>query len=211
MSSQPGVPRTAPDGRLICEICGKTFLALGKHVSTTHGISVREYQIEYGLPVSKGIMAQESRALKSQILRDIHATKTSEEKAAVRDRLREHNGHTSRDPEMLRRGTTLRPKDHSAKIAETLRKKVPPIECVTCGKSFRPKDRRVKTCSPECSTVLRSTAATLRDPKTGLTPRETQIMALLDSGLTQAEIGRKLGLHKATISSTIKSARKNMH
>lgn len=48
------------EGKPICHICGKSFKKLMSHVHQKHGLSAREYKIEFGLETTKSIMCKES-------------------------------------------------------------------------------------------------------------------------------------------------------
>lgn len=46
---------------LTCLICGKAMAVLGKHISVMHQVSVPEYQVRYGLPLSRGLTGTRAR------------------------------------------------------------------------------------------------------------------------------------------------------
>jgi len=48
------------DGLPICEICGLSFKRVIAHARQKHGVSEREYKIEFGLDLKKGICSKES-------------------------------------------------------------------------------------------------------------------------------------------------------
>lgn len=48
--------------RIPCLICGKLFRSVCHHAALAHGISGRDYKLRFGLPVSKGVSAPDSRA-----------------------------------------------------------------------------------------------------------------------------------------------------
>ena len=43
-----------------CEICGKHFHRVTAHVRQVHGLSAREYKLQFGLDLIKGICSKES-------------------------------------------------------------------------------------------------------------------------------------------------------
>lgn len=43
----------------VCKICGRRFKLLGRHVTSTHNMSVDEYKLKYDLPLSVGLCSQE--------------------------------------------------------------------------------------------------------------------------------------------------------
>ena len=47
--------------RIPCLICGKPCLSVCHHARRAHGISARDYKLRFGLPVSRGVAAPESR------------------------------------------------------------------------------------------------------------------------------------------------------
>lgn len=51
----------APDGKVICHICGKAFNKVLNHASQYHGISSVEYKKEFGLDIGKGLISHSTR------------------------------------------------------------------------------------------------------------------------------------------------------
>jgi len=50
---------------LTCKICGKNFKHLGSHIFHQHGLTAREYKMEYGLPYKMGLISVEIYEKKS--------------------------------------------------------------------------------------------------------------------------------------------------
>jgi hypothetical protein len=48
------------DGNPKCEICGKHFARVMTHVRQKHEMSERDYKLQFGLDLGKGICSQES-------------------------------------------------------------------------------------------------------------------------------------------------------
>lgn len=61
-----GVIEYDPDGKPICEICGKSFERVISHVRQKHFLSEKEYKVQFGFDLGKGICSKES-AEKSRI------------------------------------------------------------------------------------------------------------------------------------------------
>ncbi len=57
-----GILRYDNDGKPICEICGRSFHRLGRHVYQAHDMTARQYKEHYGLDVSMGLISDESKA-----------------------------------------------------------------------------------------------------------------------------------------------------
>lgn len=49
-----------PDGKPICEICGKSFNRVVSHIRQKHNMSEREYKTQFGFDLGKGICSPES-------------------------------------------------------------------------------------------------------------------------------------------------------
>ncbi len=50
-------------GKKKCGICGKWYRKVGSHVFNAHGTTAREYREWMGLPVKKGILADDAREM----------------------------------------------------------------------------------------------------------------------------------------------------
>lgn len=61
-----GVIEYDPDGKPVCEICGKSFERVIAHVRQKHFISEKEYKVQFGFDLGKGICSKGS-AEKSRI------------------------------------------------------------------------------------------------------------------------------------------------
>jgi hypothetical protein len=55
-----GVIEYNEDGEPMCEICGKHFKRVIAHARQKHHLSEREYKLQFGLNVKKGICSKES-------------------------------------------------------------------------------------------------------------------------------------------------------
>jgi hypothetical protein len=47
--------------RLLCLICGKRYMKLGFHIATAHDMAVKDYNWQFGLPVTTSLICEESR------------------------------------------------------------------------------------------------------------------------------------------------------
>jgi hypothetical protein len=55
-----GVIEYDNEGKPKCEICGLSFHRVLRHVHDKHGINAREYKLEFGFDLKKGICSKES-------------------------------------------------------------------------------------------------------------------------------------------------------
>lgn len=55
-----GVIEYNEEGQPMCEICGKHFNRVAVHVKQKHQISEREYKLQFGFNLTKGICSKES-------------------------------------------------------------------------------------------------------------------------------------------------------
>lgn len=55
-----GHPEYNQQGLVKCEICGKYFARVAVHVRQKHEMTAREYKIEFGFDVSKGLCSEDS-------------------------------------------------------------------------------------------------------------------------------------------------------
>ncbi|WP_152185739.1 MucR family transcriptional regulator [Segeticoccus rhizosphaerae] len=58
-----GVLEVAPDGLLVCHECGQAHRHLGLHVARAHGVQAAEYRRRHGLARTRGLVAEDLRAL----------------------------------------------------------------------------------------------------------------------------------------------------
>lgn len=181
-------PESRADGRLRCELCGRWWVSLSGHIVRSHEMTVREYQIMHGLPVSRGLVSDRLRERQAERQRDVMAGPDGDR---LREGIADHaRAARARDPEMLKRAPSLRADDVPERIAASLRERVPPLVCAVCGVEFRPSDRRTKTCSDEC---FRDRAATLVT-RVYRPRRDAEMRALHAAGVSYAEIGRRYGM-----------------
>ena len=52
--------------RCLCHECGRWYRSLGAHVVAAHGQSARDYKRAHGLPLSRGLVAEEARRRMSE-------------------------------------------------------------------------------------------------------------------------------------------------
>lgn len=53
--------------RLVCFLCGKSYINLGTHISYGHKMDISLYKEKYGIPQSIGLIGKEMRGRKSEI------------------------------------------------------------------------------------------------------------------------------------------------
>lgn len=51
----------APEGRIVCLLCGKNYRSIGQHLWSIHQVNVDEYRERYGLPWSVGVASPDCR------------------------------------------------------------------------------------------------------------------------------------------------------
>ena len=183
-----------PDDRLACELCGRRYANLGGHIVRSHAMTVREYQVTHGLPVSRGLVSDSLRQAHAARQARIMAGPEGERlQAGIADKAA---AAAARDPEAMRRAAAARAPAAAPKIAATLRARVPPVVCVVCGREHRPTDRRTLTCSPQCLSAWQTQNAPHgpRDPD-----RVARMRAMRQAGASYAEIGRALGITRQTV------------
>ncbi|MCA9772345.1 MAG: MucR family transcriptional regulator [Myxococcales bacterium] len=61
--SRPEAPTPAPEedpeGLVRCQVCGKGFKMLKRHLRTAHGLSEMDYRVRFGLPEDRPLVAPE--------------------------------------------------------------------------------------------------------------------------------------------------------
>lgn len=53
----------APDGKVICHICGRAYTKLITHVYQIHGLTAKEYKSEFGLNLNSGLISKEHKEI----------------------------------------------------------------------------------------------------------------------------------------------------
>ncbi|MDQ1246591.1 MAG: hypothetical protein QG597_959 [Actinomycetota bacterium] len=63
-------PDPVDPGRLICHICGRSYVALGVHIGMVHDDGVRAYRLAHGLPMSASLAAPQLAARLAEAAQD---------------------------------------------------------------------------------------------------------------------------------------------
>mgnify|MGYP000124004124 FL=1 len=71
--------------RCLCHECGRWYRSLGAHVVAAHGQSARDYKRAHGLPLSRGLVAEEARRRMSERARSRVGTPGWERLKKARD------------------------------------------------------------------------------------------------------------------------------
>ena len=71
--------------RCLCHECGRWYRSLGAHVVAAHGQSARDYKRAHGLPLSRGLVAEEARRRMSERARSRVGTPGWERLEEARD------------------------------------------------------------------------------------------------------------------------------
>ena len=69
----PAVPikRSVRKATIVCLECGKTGKMLKRHLSTAHGLGVKEYRVRWGLPADYPMVAPNYAAERSRLAKKI--------------------------------------------------------------------------------------------------------------------------------------------
>lgn len=82
----PAVPLDAAFGsdKVFCMVCGKGMKTLKRHLSTSHGLSPREYRKQYDIPIGKPLIASEYSASRRKLAQDLNLGAGLEKARAAR-------------------------------------------------------------------------------------------------------------------------------
>ncbi len=119
--------REDAEGRVICEICERSFLHLASHVWHGHGIRANEYRDMQGLPYSVGLVAKSTRQklvdhIKKQMASDPEKVAASLEKG--------------RTAEVKARADATYSRRVGGGILDMSRGGIQTFTCVMCGVAF---------------------------------------------------------------------------
>lgn len=93
------------DGRLLCSICGRTWINLGQHVLRSHGMPVADYKNENGLLQKTALVADSLREFRSVLahrrIAEGSLQKLSPEAMAKRQSAPSHGAMSKMKPEYL--------------------------------------------------------------------------------------------------------------
>lgn len=56
-----GEVKYSPDGLVICHVCGKAYKKLMNHTWQIHGLTEKEYKLEFGLNATQGLICEETK------------------------------------------------------------------------------------------------------------------------------------------------------
>lgn len=86
---------------MICQICGKNYIALGVHVKVKHGVELADYRHEFGLLKTAPLVDDELSAHLSRTAKITFATRSAEEQQGIRERCVEINKIATAAPKTL--------------------------------------------------------------------------------------------------------------
>lgn len=157
--------------KLECLLCGRTFKSLGNHL-VVHGITVRQYQEQYGLPYSKGLSGTTRTEKLSKALLARYADKSfslEHVTPVFMARMTEKGRKTKRSKYKSMTDKLMIEKAISASVAKRKSK-------TTClrGHPFPVSDANVARYCYVCHTLRRRKA-------TGGLPREIAMKTVVDS------------------------------
>lgn len=109
-----GEIKVVEDGKIVCHICGYAFNKPLSHVHQVHGITEREYKLEFGLDLVKGVMSEQSEnKARKRVLDNQHIIDRLIEKGK---QTRFKKGHKGRTRDQVSLQTKKRLQDHIKKI-----------------------------------------------------------------------------------------------
>lgn len=56
-----GEVKYSPDGLVICHVCGKAYKKLMNHARQIHGLTEKEYKMEFGLNANQGLICESTK------------------------------------------------------------------------------------------------------------------------------------------------------
>lgn len=65
-----GILDEAPDGRVICHVCGKAYNLLTSHIRKQHGLSAKAYRDQYGILKSRRLSSRDTAKALDQVVAD---------------------------------------------------------------------------------------------------------------------------------------------
>lgn len=85
-----GEVKYAPDGKVICHICGRAYKKVLTHAVQIHGITEKEYKREFGLDVGNSLMCESSKEIARQRLLENY------DKVVLENLVNNENSHKTR-------------------------------------------------------------------------------------------------------------------
>ena len=143
--------------RCLCHECGRWYRRLGAHVERAHGRSARDYKRAHGLPLSRGLVAEEERRPMSERARSRVGGAGWERLEEARDpaaaaRARDEAARDAVSAAARRRDTTGSLPAWEPRV----------ITCAVCGAAYCPlpgTGRGRRTCSAACAAEASAAAA----------------------------------------------------
>lgn len=56
-----GEVKYSPEGLVVCHVCGKAYKKLMNHTWQIHGLTEKEYKLEFGLNANQGLICEETK------------------------------------------------------------------------------------------------------------------------------------------------------
>lgn len=176
-----------------CHICGQWREALGWHVARVHDISARDYKLQHGLPLQRGLISAAVRDRKSEQAK-------AQVGSAGWKRL-----EAKRDPDAAQKQRTVASHASAAQhlpaevSRANSRRRVVVRTCVVCGAQWcnlADASARVYLCGAACVSAWRSIQAYRGGPQS-TEHGQAQVRAVkawLDEGLTVSEMAQRMGV-----------------
>lgn len=153
MAGFPIKPRLMEDGELndyfsgdkiTCLRCGKDYKVLGTHLLKIHNVSVYDYQVMYGIPLTKKLVSKNEHERMSATAKDLYDQGLIGN--AFTEDVRKNAGkHKRRKSPYLKRINTEKLKKTKARTIKNYHKK-----CPVCSEAFVSKRNKIIYCSKKC-------------------------------------------------------------
>lgn len=186
---------------VLCHECGERLRRLGWHVGRTHGITVRDYKLKHGLPLSRGLLPAQDRERAAEASR-------SKVGSAAWARLEEARDPTAashaRDEHAMRSTWAAAERAHRATELGRASRRTVVRSCPICAAQWcpLPGGYHLKTCSPECWRAWQAVLST--QAETPNARRDDEIRAAHRAGATYADLARQHGLTPERIGQIIR-------
>lgn len=194
---------TTSGGKVICHECGKSYTALGSHVSRMHDMTVDEYRRAHGLARSMSLASADYHARMSKISRERIGSEEWKRFEAARDPIAA--SHSREKDSFIKRASseeTIR-----AASLKNLKSAGKPRtrKCDVCG-AYPPKG--LKACDDVCRAILR-----YRTSGNGRGKRERNYdwMVRHYSGESYSAIGRSAGVSNRAVGVAVENLIAHIH
>lgn len=199
--------------KMICQICGKNYVALGVHVKVKHGIEVADYKSEFGLLKTAPLVDADLSEYFSKMAKITFATRTSDEQDEIRARCRDNSKVGCPKGAMSEAGKVALGSRNKQRNESYLKDRAPAVAEILDADQFSVSVRRKIGTGHSTVLAMRDAGLVSYDPgaveaarlakvKRTVDARRnaeiSKVLALYDSNMTLAEICRQVGVGKTT-------------